>query len=109
MSCLTRSRLRFQQPRQLNHIASHDSQYSEDEYRDRVGWGHSSVDQAVGFARIAKARRLVMFHHDPNRRDEDLELLLTQAVDVWGDEGEPPLLAHEGLEVDFSRDEKRGQ
>jgi phosphoribosyl 1,2-cyclic phosphodiesterase len=80
----------------------HDSQYSEDEYPARAGWGHSSVEQAVAFARISHARRLLMFHHDPDHGDEDLEGLLRRAGELWGDEGEPPLLAYEGLEFKLS-------
>jgi phosphoribosyl 1,2-cyclic phosphodiesterase len=84
-------------------ILFHDSQYSADEYRDRVGWGHSSVGHAVAFARLTKARRLAMFHHDPNHTDEDLEVLVGQAGKLWGGGGEPPILAYEGMEVDLVR------
>jgi len=83
-------------------VLLHDSQYGEDEYSARVGWGHSSVEQAVAFARITNVRRLVMFHHDPDHDDEELELLFSPARELWGDEGEPPLLAFEGMEVELS-------
>ena len=83
-------------------VLLHDSQYSADEYRERVGWGHSSVGHAVAFARLTKARRLVMFHHDPNHFDEDLEVLHGQAGDLWGAGGEPPILAYEGMEIDLA-------
>jgi phosphoribosyl 1,2-cyclic phosphodiesterase len=43
----------------------HDSQYTEEEYAHRLGWGHSSVAHAAAFARAAGVRRLGMFHHDP--------------------------------------------
>ena len=39
-------------------------EYFEDEYEERIGWGHSSVAHAVAFTRAAgAARRLVLFHH----------------------------------------------
>jgi phosphoribosyl 1,2-cyclic phosphodiesterase len=82
-------------------VLLHDSQYGEEEYSARVGWGHSSVEQAVAFARISNARRLVMFHHDPDHDDQDLEVLLGRAGQLWGDEGEPPLLAREGMELEL--------
>ena len=53
-----------------------DSQYSETEYAKRVGWGHSSVAHAVGFAQKAGAGRLVLFHHDPDRPDAGVDRLL---------------------------------
>jgi phosphoribosyl 1,2-cyclic phosphodiesterase len=78
-------------------VLLHDAQYSGEEYRARVGWGHSKVDDAVTFALSAGARRLVLFHHDPLHGDSDLEALLVSAERLWGDEGTPPALAHEGL------------
>jgi phosphoribosyl 1,2-cyclic phosphodiesterase len=57
----------------------HDAQYTAGEYRDRVGWGHSSIDQAVDFAELVGARRLALFHHDPGRADADVDALLAQA------------------------------
>ena len=53
----------------------HDSQYTEDEYPSRLGWGHSSVAHAATFARAAGVRQLAMFHHDPMRSDRELEAL----------------------------------
>ena len=81
-------------------VLLHDSQYEVDEYPVRLGWGHSSVEQAVAFARISGARQLVMFHHDPDHDDERLEILRAQARELWGANGEPPLLAQEGMELE---------
>ena len=53
----------------------HDSQYTEEEYAQRLGWGHSSVNQAAAFSRAAGVRQLGMFHHDPMRSDRELEEL----------------------------------
>jgi phosphoribosyl 1,2-cyclic phosphodiesterase len=83
-------------------ILLHDSQYTEDEYLQRVGWGHSSVSHVVTFAEICQVRRLVMFHHDPLHTDADLEALLDQARGMWSQDGTEPVLAHEGMELDLS-------
>ncbi len=80
-------------------VLLHDSQYSEEEYPSRVGWGHSSIADSVLFAGIAEARRLVLFHHDPLHADDELEALQERACELWGEGGEPPTLAHEGMEV----------
>jgi ribonuclease BN (tRNA processing enzyme) len=80
----------------------HDSQYTEEEYQQRIGWGHSSVVHVVTFAEIARVRRLIMFHHDPLHTDDDLEALLAQARDLWSGPGDGPVLAHEGMELDLS-------
>lgn len=57
----------------------HDAQYSEPEYADHVGWGHSSVLQALKFAGAAQVERLVTFHHDPWHDDAALDELLAEA------------------------------
>jgi phosphoribosyl 1,2-cyclic phosphodiesterase len=79
----------------------HDAQYSEDEYGQRVGWGHSSIGDAVAFAHAAGARRLLLFHHDPSHADEDLERMEADARALSSDDPEPPTLAHEGMVVDM--------
>jgi phosphoribosyl 1,2-cyclic phosphodiesterase len=77
----------------------HDAQYTEDEYEDRVGWGHSSTVHAVEFARIASVERLVLFHHDPMHSDQDLERIEGRARELWGDPDTAPELAVEGAEL----------
>ncbi len=53
----------------------HDAQYAEDEYRTKVGWGHSSYRQALTLAHTAGVRSLVTFHHDPEHSDMELDRL----------------------------------
>lgn len=57
----------------------HDSQYTDTEYEERPGWGHSSLTQAIQFASLTRARRLVTFHHDPSHSDEFLDELMAAA------------------------------
>ncbi len=56
----------------------HDAQYGSDEYRERVGWGHSSVTHAVELAKAAGVRHLIAFHHDPGHNDVALERLFAK-------------------------------
>jgi len=51
----------------------HDAQYTEEEYAGRVGWGHSTLRQAVDLAAQAEVKTLVTFHHDPEHSDEMLD------------------------------------
>ena len=53
----------------------HDSQFTPNEYMDKIGWGHCSIDQAVRFASIAGVEKLLLFHHDPNHTDDQLEFI----------------------------------
>jgi len=54
-------------------VVIHDAQYTAAEFAGRRDFGHSTVDYAVGLAEAAGARRLVLFHHDPRRTDDEVD------------------------------------
>ena len=57
----------------------HDCQYTAEEYTEHVGWGHSSIPQALAFAALTEVKRLVTFHHDPDHDDLTLDRLVREA------------------------------
>ena len=61
-------------------VLIHDFQYTDAEYNDRAGWGHSSIPQALQFATQVEARRLISFHHDPDHDDIALRLIHDEAL-----------------------------
>ncbi len=80
-------------------VLFHDAQYFDDEYEAHIGWGHSATSHAVTMGQRARVGRLVLFHHDPAHSDDDLERLLANARELWGDAPDPPILAYEGMEI----------
>jgi phosphoribosyl 1,2-cyclic phosphodiesterase len=76
----------------------HDCQYAEGEYPAHRGWGHSSLPDALAFARRSEARRLLLVHHDPWHDDAFLETLGREASDRWArlDRDGPVALGREG-------------
>jgi phosphoribosyl 1,2-cyclic phosphodiesterase len=60
-------------------VLVHDTQYTPEEYADHVGWGHSTIEQALAFARMAHAHTLVTFHHDPAHPDALLDGAVARA------------------------------
>jgi phosphoribosyl 1,2-cyclic phosphodiesterase len=56
-----------------------DSQYDTVEYERHAGWGHGCVDDSVELALAAKAKRLCLFHHDPERTDKQVDAFLKHA------------------------------
>ena len=70
-------------------VLIHDAQYTDTEYETRVGWGHSTIEQATAFAELARVSRFVPFHHDPAHDDDMLD-------DFFGD---APSLQHATFDV----------
>jgi diguanylate cyclase (GGDEF)-like protein len=56
-------------------LVIHDAQYTTEEYRNRVGWGHSTIDYATDLAVAAGVSRLALFHHDPVHDDATIKSL----------------------------------
>lgn len=46
-----------------------DAQYTHEEYKSKVGWGHSSIDMAVKVCEMYGVKNLYAFHHDPLHTD----------------------------------------
>ncbi len=59
-----------------------DCTYTDEEYEEKIGWGHSSVTQVVELADRAKVKNLYLFHHDPDQTDDDIDdkLEMAQAI-----------------------------
>ena len=78
-----------------------DSQYNDEEYKTRAGWGHGCVDDVVALALMARARRLFLFHHDPDHDDAQILKMLSWARDLVSSQNEGLIVdaACEGLQV----------
>jgi phosphoribosyl 1,2-cyclic phosphodiesterase len=50
----------------------HDAQYTAAELPARVDFGHSAVEYPVELARRAGAATVLLFHHDPDRTDDEV-------------------------------------
>jgi phosphoribosyl 1,2-cyclic phosphodiesterase len=76
----------------------HDAQYTAKEYNaNKIGFGHSSYEVAINAAHRAGVKRALLFHHDPNRTDAELqELELFYQAKVEGKTGLALEMAREG-------------
>lgn len=61
----------------------HDAQYIEQELCHYEGWGHSSWQQAVEVAKVAQVKMLGLTHHDPERSDDDIDIIEKEAQKVF--------------------------
>ena len=74
-----------------------DTQYTDEEYAQHVGWGHGSLSSVVSLALDAEVRKLFLFHHDPTHDDEAVDDMV---------EGARTLVLESGrhLEVEAARE-----
>lgn len=56
-----------------------DAQYDLEEYARHEGWGHGCVDDVVQTAIEAGAKRLFLFHHDPDHDDAKVTAMVEHA------------------------------
>jgi len=80
-----------------------DTQYTDEEYTDHIGWGHSSLSSVVSLALDANVGRLLLFHHDPNHDDEIIDKMVERARALVAKSGKPLEVeaAREGAEILF--------
>lgn len=80
----------------------YDSMYTPEEYdgradgRSRVGWGHSTFEHGARIAHAAGCKQYVLFHHDPDQSDEEVDQKEIRARELFPN----AICAYEGLTID---------
>ncbi len=64
-------------------LVIYDSTYTDEEFGERVGWGHSTWQEGVRLCRVANVPNLAIFHHDPDHEDQRMERLEAEARLMW--------------------------
>jgi len=80
-----------------------DAQYIPQDFPTKSGWGHSSVPEALDLARAADPGATLLFSHDPDRTDEELDIIAGNAQSFANEflRG-PALVAVEGSRFQLS-------
>ncbi len=80
-------------------VLIYDATYTDEEYASeassKVGWGHSTWQEAVKVAKAAKVKKLVIFHHDPLHDDNFMDQVQADAIKQFANS----IVAWEGLEL----------
>lgn len=79
-----------------------DTQYMIAESYQKLDWGHSTTSVMLDLCLKAKAKRMIMFHHEPDYSDEKIDEILKKTrkyVEMLADESLEVMAAYEGLEV----------
>lgn len=82
-------------------LLCHDAQYLREEMPRRRGRGHSSVERVCELAAEAAVGRLVLFHHDPSRTDEEMDRIDRAARERTAAAGLRCDAAFEGMRIDL--------
>lgn len=83
---------------QLAHNADvmiYDATYTDEEYATKIGWGHSTWQEAVKVAKAANVKTLVIFHHDPLHDDDFLDRMGADVAAAFPN----GIMAREGLKL----------
>ena len=65
-------------------LVIYDAQYTQEEYNAaRKGWGHTAIEYAIDAAKRNDVKRLALFHHDPERTDEQIDALAAAVRKVF--------------------------
>jgi len=80
-----------------------DGMFTDDEYGKRLGWGHSSMSDALMVGISAGVKRLYIYHHEPNHSDAFLDDMVERARASVRDKGSSMEVycAKEGEEVEI--------
>ena len=86
-------------------VLIHDAQYTEADMPHKHGWGHSLIGQVRQLATDAEVGTLVMFHHDPDRSDAELDEIQIENEKYMKSHRAPTrsLCAAEGMEIKLTR------
>jgi phosphoribosyl 1,2-cyclic phosphodiesterase len=78
----------------------HDAQFQTSDFK--ATWGHSTIESAIEVAARAGVKRLVLYHHDPDRSDDALDHIGREAQRAGRARlmGLDVIVAREGLELE---------
>jgi phosphoribosyl 1,2-cyclic phosphodiesterase/ActR/RegA family two-component response regulator len=90
-------------------VAILDAQYTDEEYKGHIGWGHSSLSSVVELALDANVKRVLLFHHDPSHDDDMIDRMVEQARELVRKSGKTMVIegAREGAEMLLKKKEPK--
>ena len=80
-------------------LVIYDTQFTQEEYRQRPHWGHSTPDDALGIALAAGAKTLALFHFSPDRSDDEQDAVLADTQAKAAGTGLEVVAAQEQMEL----------
>jgi phosphoribosyl 1,2-cyclic phosphodiesterase len=79
-------------------VVIYDATYTEEEFPSKIGWGHSTWNEGMKLCRMAGAKHLAIFHHEPDHFDDFMDDLAAEAKAAW----DGCFVTREGMEIDLA-------
>ena len=76
-------------------VVIYDSTYTEEEFPERIGWGHSTWNEGVRLCKAANVKKLAIFHHEPEHTDEIMDEIARASKAEW----DQSFVCREGMEL----------
>ncbi len=80
-------------------LVIYDSTYTDEEYPQFAGWGHSTWQEGVRLCKAANVGQLAIFHHDPSHDDTFMDTVAREAFKAWPN----AFVAREGMTVEVAK------
>ena len=78
-------------------VLVYDAQYTDEEYPQKVGWGHSVWREGIKVSKAANSKQLILFSHDPMHNDAKVAEIEAMAKLEFPN----TLAAFEGMELEL--------
>lgn len=75
----------------------HEAHFTPEDLPNFIDWGHSSWEEAVGVAKTANAKQLVLYHHSPFYDDNQIDQIEIDAKKAFSQ----TVAAREGLTINI--------
>ncbi|MDI9408297.1 MAG: MBL fold metallo-hydrolase [Candidatus Pacebacteria bacterium] len=75
----------------------YDTTYTEEEYKTKKGWGHSTWQHGIKLGMMGQVKRYALFHHEPDRTDDLMAMVEEEAKKEWN----ASFAAREGMEIEL--------
>lgn len=76
-------------------LVIYDCTYTDEEFPNRIGWGHSTWQEGIRLCQAAGVKRLAVFHHDPDHDDLFMGRLEDEIRQAWPQ----AIVARDGMEL----------
>ena len=80
-------------------VLIHDAQFTKEEHRKRLGWGHSDWETVIERTKNLDIKRLCLTHHDPDHTDDTLDKINSKIASIKASYYKEATVIQEGQEI----------